>query len=83
MFGYAFSVMSLGMFLGSPFFGKLAESFRSKVLMAWGCLGYALAQVLFAIGHTRHSSYGGVYWQDLPVDPFFWGLELYRQYLHR
>lgn len=52
MFGYAFSVMSLGMFLGSPFFGKLAESFRSKVLMAWGCLGYALAQVLFAIGHT-------------------------------
>ena len=20
--------------------------------MAWGCLGYALAQVLFAIGHT-------------------------------
>ena len=52
MFSYAFSVMSLGMFLGSPFFGKLAESFQSKVLMAWGCLGYSLAQVLFAIGHT-------------------------------
>ncbi|MCR1901350.1 MFS transporter [Ligilactobacillus apodemi] len=52
MFGYAFAVMSLGMFLGSPFFGELAKSINARILMAGGSIGYSLAQVLFALGHT-------------------------------
>ena len=52
MFGLAFSVMSLGIFLASPFWGKVTGYINSKTAMAIGSIGYAFAQFLFAIGHV-------------------------------
>lgn len=51
MFGIAFAMMSLGMFAFSPFFGQITSTIHNKTAMAWGSVGYALAQILFSFGH--------------------------------
>lgn len=52
MFGMAFAMMSLGMFIASPFWGQMASVLQSKTVMAFGSIGYALGQLLFSMGRT-------------------------------
>jgi DHA1 family multidrug resistance protein-like MFS transporter len=54
MFGYAFAAMSLGMFLSSPFWGKMTRVISSKTAMAIGGIGYGICQLLFAL--STHSA---------------------------
>lgn len=48
MFGLAFAFMALGMFLASPFWGKVSALINSKLTMALGSAGYGLGQIFFA-----------------------------------
>ncbi|MBQ0001835.1 MAG: MFS transporter [Clostridiales bacterium] len=51
MFGLMFACMSGTNFLVSPFWGKLADYFDSKVLISIGCIGYGVGQFLFWQSH--------------------------------
>lgn len=77
MFGYAFAMMSLGMFVASPFFGKLSSTLNSKTLMGLGSLGYSLAQVLFALGHSPSLILGGRFFAGFSCASFFVGALAY------
>lgn len=50
MFGIAYSVMSLGFFLSSPFWGKMTTLINSKNAMAFGTVTYGIAQIFFTFG---------------------------------
>ena len=52
MFGMAYAMMSFGMFISSPFWGKMTYVLQSKTVMAYGSIGYAIGQLLFSIGRT-------------------------------
>lgn len=52
MFGYAFAAMSLGMFLSSPFWGKMTTVINSKTALAIGSFGYGLCQIIFVSAHS-------------------------------
>ena len=48
MFGSAFAAMALGMFLLSPFWGKINDLINSKTTILISSIGYALSQIIFA-----------------------------------
>lgn len=52
MFGLAFALMSLGSFLLSPMWSKLAQKFGYKKIMALGVGLYGVGQLLFSISRT-------------------------------
>ena len=47
MFGFFFSAMSLGLFIGGPIWGILGDWKRKKPFIVLGLLGYSIGQVLF------------------------------------
>ncbi len=53
MFGLAFSMMQLGTFLFSPFWGVLATIIQPKIVLLLGGLGYGLGQYIFSIAKTQ------------------------------
>ncbi|MEY8662956.1 MFS transporter [Ligilactobacillus faecis] len=77
MFGYAFALMSLGMFVASPLFGKLSNKYASKTLMGLGSLGYSLAQVIFAVAHSPSLILGGRFFAGFSCASFFVGALAY------
>lgn len=77
MFGYAFAMMSLGMFVASPLFGKLSSKLASKTLMGLGSLGYSLAQIIFAVGHSPSLILGGRFFAGFSCASFFVGALAY------
>lgn len=52
MFGLAFSLMQLGTFLFSPFWGVLSTIIQPRLVLLIGGIGYALGQYLFSISST-------------------------------
>lgn len=50
MFGISFALMSAGMFISSPFWGKITGLINSKSAMAIGGIGYGIAQAFFGFG---------------------------------
>lgn len=55
MFGLAFSLMQLGTFLFSPFWGVLSTIIQPKLVLLIGSLGYAFGQYLFSIASSGTS----------------------------
>lgn len=53
MFGLMLAVMQLSSFLFSPFWGKANGTISSRQTMFIGCLGYAVAQLGFALAKTQ------------------------------
>ncbi|MCQ2772431.1 MAG: MFS transporter [Bacilli bacterium] len=51
-YGVFFSMMALGMFVGSLFFGWMSKRFKRTPLLCLGILGYALGQALFGFVNT-------------------------------
>ena len=49
MFGVAFAAMSFTNFLFSPFWGKMSEIIGEKKIMVFGCVGYAVSQLIFML----------------------------------
>ena len=74
VFGTAFAVMSFGIFIASPFWSKIAGLVNSKSVIAIGCIGYAVAQFLFAIGHTTSLILIGRLLAGLACGAFFVGV---------
>ncbi len=56
MFGVAFSLMSLGIFLVSPMWSKLAEKHGYIKVMSLGLAVYGIAQLWFGLGRTVPST---------------------------
>ena len=52
MFGFFFSFMNLGMMIGGPFWGNLADHNKKKISLVIGIVIYAVMQVLFGMGHV-------------------------------
>lgn len=52
MFGLAFSLMQMGTFLFSPFWGVLSTIIQPRLVLLIGGIGYALGQYLFSISTT-------------------------------
>ncbi|KRN88417.1 MFS transporter [Ligilactobacillus ceti] len=77
MFGIAFAVMSLGMFISSPFWGKMTSLINSKSAMAIGSIGYGIAQIMFAFGHTVPIIIAGRLLAGLACGAFFVGTLTY------
>ena len=74
VFGTAFAVMSFGIFIASPFWSKIAGLVNSKSVIAIGCIGYAIAQFLFAVGHTTSLILIGRLLAGLACGAFFVGV---------
>ena len=74
VFGTAFAVMSFGIFITSPFWSKIAGLVNSKSVIAIGCIGYAVAQFLFAVGHTTSLILIGRLLAGLACGAFFVGV---------
>ena len=74
VFGTAFAVMSFGIFIASPFWSKIAGMVNSKSVIAIGCIGYAIAQFLFAVGHTTSLILIGRLLAGLACGAFFVGV---------
>lgn len=50
--GILYSFMSLGMVVGSPYFGKQLSTGKMKKIMITSLVGYAMAQILFGFGNS-------------------------------
>ena len=74
VFGTAFAVMSFGIFIASPFWSKITGLVNSKSVIAIGCIGYAIAQFLFAVGHTTSLILIGRLLAGLACGAFFVGV---------
>ena len=53
MFGLMLAAMLFSNFLFSPFWGKINGIISSRVTLLLGCMGYALAQLIFAYATTQ------------------------------
>ena len=53
MFGLMLATTMLSNFLFSPFWGKINVSISSRTTLLIGCVGYAVAQVIFAYSQTQ------------------------------
>lgn len=52
LFGLSYAGMSLSCFLFAPFWGKISNKIGRVNVYATGCIGYALAQVMFCFSTT-------------------------------
>lgn len=73
MFGLAFAFMALGMFLASPFWGKISAFINSKLTMALGSAGYGIGQIFFAYCHQASWILVGRLLAGLACGAFFVG----------
>lgn len=77
MFGVAFALMSLGMFISSPFWGKMTNLINSKSAMAIGSIGYGISQIFFSFGHNVYIIMFGRLLAGLACGAFFVGTLTY------
>lgn len=52
--GLLFSFMALGLSIGAPLAGRVADKYGTRLPMVLGLLGYAISQVLFGLNHHMY-----------------------------
>jgi len=83
MFGYAYAAMALGMFLSSPFWGKITARINSRTAMALGSVGYGIGQMMMALGRTEGMVLAARFTAGISCGGFFVGSLTYIVHMSR